>query len=146
MIRSPAPSQTSTPATDREVIAAARVLLARMGVDPADLMRETPDRPRVPTFDEYIPQVADGVSPGTARTYGSYWKRIAAKWGRKGVRVIVVGRLKQRTFETREGQTALYLERPADLDRYTWMFTELTRLALDDEASCRLIAKVKTHL
>jgi integrase/recombinase XerC len=81
MTLSHAPGQTSTPAADREVIAAARVLLQRMGVDPADLMREAPDRPLVPTFDEYIPQVADAVSPGTAGTYGSYWKRIAAKWG-----------------------------------------------------------------
>lgn len=69
MTVSQASTQTSAAANDREVIAAARVLLARMGVDPADLMRETPDRPQVPTFDEYIPQVAAAVSAGTARTW-----------------------------------------------------------------------------
>jgi hypothetical protein len=41
---------------------------------------------------------------------------------------------------------ALYLERPADIDRYTWMFTELGKLALDEEASSALIARVKAHL
>jgi len=41
---------------------------------------------------------------------------------------------------------ALYLERPADIERYTWIFTEASRLALDEEASRRLIAKVKAHL
>src|SRR4051794_7766747 len=75
------PSPTGTAAADRELVAAARVLLQRMGVDPADLMLAPEDRPRVPTFDEYIPAVEAAVSPGTASTYGSYWKRIAAKWG-----------------------------------------------------------------
>jgi transcriptional regulator with XRE-family HTH domain len=41
---------------------------------------------------------------------------------------------------------ALYLERPADIDRYTWIFTEITKLALDEESSRRLIATVKAHL
>lgn len=73
-------TQTVSAAADRELVAA-RVLLQRMGVDPADLMQDPADRPRVPTFEEYIPQVEAAVSPGTASTYGSYWKRIAAKWG-----------------------------------------------------------------
>jgi integrase/recombinase XerC len=68
-------------AAEPELIAAARMMLQRMGVDPADLMRDPADRTPVPTFDEYIPAVADAVPPGTARTYGSYWKRIATKWG-----------------------------------------------------------------
>jgi integrase len=75
------PNQTGTAAADRDVVAAARVLLQRMGVDPADLMLAPEDRPRVPTFDEYIPQVANAVSAGTRRTYESYWKRISRKWG-----------------------------------------------------------------
>lgn len=41
---------------------------------------------------------------------------------------------------------ALYLERPADIDRYTWIFTEITKLALDEESSRRLIATLKAHL
>jgi transcriptional regulator with XRE-family HTH domain len=41
---------------------------------------------------------------------------------------------------------ALYLERPADIDRYSWIFSELTKLALDVEASTHLVAKVKAQL
>jgi integrase/recombinase XerC len=74
-------TQTVSAAADRELVAAARILLQRMGVDPADLMQDPTDRLRVPTFAEYIPEVEAAVSPGTAGTYGSYWKRIAAKWG-----------------------------------------------------------------
>lgn len=37
------------------------------------------------TFDEYIPLVEAAVSPGTAKTYGSYWKRIPAKWGERSL-------------------------------------------------------------
>jgi integrase len=66
---------------DRELMAAARMMLQRMGVDPADLMTNPADRPPVPTFDAYIPEVEKAVSPGTAKTYGSYWNRIRAKWG-----------------------------------------------------------------
>lgn len=77
---------TDTPAgggADRELVAAARILLQRMNVDPADLMTDSTDRPPVPTFDAYVPQVEDAVSPSTAKTYGSYWKRILAKWGNR---------------------------------------------------------------
>lgn len=41
---------------------------------------------------------------------------------------------------------ALYLERPADIDRYTWIFTEIGKLALDEEASRQLVATVKADL
>jgi len=44
-------------------------------------MADPADRPPVPTFDAYIPEVEKGVSPDTAKTYGSYWNRIRAKWG-----------------------------------------------------------------
>jgi hypothetical protein len=66
---------------DRELMAAARMMLQRMGVDPADLMTDPADRPPVPTFDAYIPEVEKAASPGTAKTYGSYRNRIRAKWG-----------------------------------------------------------------
>jgi hypothetical protein len=60
-------THATTVAADRELVAAARVLLQRMGVDPADLMQDPADRPRVPTFDEYIPQVEAAVSPRDRR-------------------------------------------------------------------------------
>lgn len=41
---------------------------------------------------------------------------------------------------------ALYMERPADIERYTWIFTEVTRQALDAAASARLIATVRDNL
>jgi integrase len=60
---------------------AARLLLERMGIDPADLLEVRPARPPVPTFAEYVPVVAAAVSPGTRRAYGSYWNRVVAAWG-----------------------------------------------------------------
>jgi integrase len=81
-VDTPTGSDTQPSGTaDRELIAAARMLLQRMNVDPADLMTDPAQRPPAPTFDTYIPQVEDAVSTGTAKTYGSYWNRIRTKWG-----------------------------------------------------------------
>jgi hypothetical protein len=74
-------TQAATMMADQELVAAVRILLQRMGVDPVDLMQGPADRKPVPTFKEYIPQVEAAVTSSTAGTYGSYWKRIAAKWG-----------------------------------------------------------------
>src|SRR5215471_11190632 len=60
---------------------AARLLLARLGVSPADLMSTTEDRAPAPTFAEYIPVVQAAVTDGTRRVYGSYWNRIVEHWG-----------------------------------------------------------------
>ena len=60
---------------------AARLLLARLGVSPADLLhRHIGPRPAL-TFAEYIPVVQASVSSGTRRVYGSYWNRIVEHWG-----------------------------------------------------------------
>jgi integrase/recombinase XerC len=67
-------------ASQQAVIDAALVLLARMGLSPADLAAAPQDRP-VPTFAEYIPAVAATVSAGTRRAYGTYWNRITEHWG-----------------------------------------------------------------
>lgn len=64
---------------------AARLLLARLDVSPADLLNVVPDRSPVPTFAEYIPVVRAAVSSGTRRVYGSYWNRIAEQWGARGL-------------------------------------------------------------
>jgi hypothetical protein len=45
---------------------AARLLLQRMGISPADLLDVRPSRPPAPTFAEYVPVVAGAVSDGTA--------------------------------------------------------------------------------
>lgn len=67
-------------AADRELMAAARLMLQRMGVDPADLMTDPAERPPVPTFDVNIPEVEKAISPATATAtaYSSYWNRILA--------------------------------------------------------------------
>lgn len=63
----------------RQDLEAARLLLSRLGVDPADLVAATsadsaPDGGPLPTIGEWIPVVAGLVSPSTAASYGSYWK------------------------------------------------------------------------
>ncbi|WBB50240.1 site-specific integrase [Verrucosispora sp. WMMA2044] len=67
----------------RAELDAARLLLARMGISPADLVEAASDRPPAPTFAEYVPVVAAAVSDGTRRAYGSYWKRVLEHWGRR---------------------------------------------------------------
>ncbi|WP_026268476.1 site-specific integrase [Micromonospora sp. CNB394] len=62
---------------------AARLLLARMGISPADLLEAAVPRPPAPTFAEYVPVVAAAVTAGTRRAYGSYWKRVLQLWGQR---------------------------------------------------------------
>lgn len=47
-------NNAASAATERELVAAARMMLQRRGVDPNDLMNDPVDRLPVPTFDEYI--------------------------------------------------------------------------------------------
>lgn len=60
---------------------AAHLLLARMGISPGDLFTAAVAKPPAPTFAAYIPVVAQAVSPGTRRVYGSYWNRLLEHWG-----------------------------------------------------------------
>jgi integrase len=60
---------------------AARLLLARLGITPEQLMEASADDAAIPTFAQYIPQVAAATSPGTLRVYQSYWNRIELAWG-----------------------------------------------------------------
>jgi hypothetical protein len=53
--------------TDRPELAAARLMLERMGISPGDLLDVQPVRPSAPTFAEYVPVVAAAVSPGARR-------------------------------------------------------------------------------
>ena len=62
---------------------AARLLLDRMGIAPADLIATEADRPRAPTFAEYVPVVAAAVSAGTRRVYLSYWNRVLEHWANR---------------------------------------------------------------
>jgi len=57
-------------------VAAARLLLARMGLTVGDLLDSDAASSAAPTFAEYVPVVAASVNLGTRRVYGSYWDRI----------------------------------------------------------------------
>ncbi|HYS39351.1 MAG TPA: site-specific integrase, partial [Pseudonocardiaceae bacterium] len=59
-------AQAISPPSQAE-LEAARLLLARMGIAPSDLLGVTPARPPAPTFAEYIPVVSAAVSAGTRR-------------------------------------------------------------------------------
>ena len=65
----------------RTDVEAALLVLERMGLSPADLLAVPRGRPVVPTFVEYVPVVADAVTAGTRRAYGSYWNRAIDRWG-----------------------------------------------------------------
>jgi integrase/recombinase XerC len=67
--------------TQTENIAAALLLLKKMGVDPADLLQDPAASPDVPTFADYIPRVSRAVSGGTRRLYATYWNRVIDAWG-----------------------------------------------------------------
>ena len=60
---------------------AARLLLARLGVSPADLLTATSDRAPAPTSPNTSPSSRRPSSVGTRRVYGSYWNRIVEHWG-----------------------------------------------------------------
>jgi integrase/recombinase XerC len=77
------PTEPNTaPNTARQAdLDAARLLLDRLGLSPADLLAHPQQRAAVPTFAEYIPVVAAAVGAGTRRVYGSYWNRIQEHWG-----------------------------------------------------------------
>jgi len=72
------------PASSAE-LDAARLLLSKMGIDPAELLAEPLGRTDVPTFSEYIPMVSEAVSESTRRAYSSYWKRLDARWGSRRI-------------------------------------------------------------
>jgi site-specific recombinase XerD len=61
-------------------LAAARLLLERMGISIEDLAAGPAPARVVPTFAQYVPVVAAAVSPGARRAYGSYWNRVLEHW------------------------------------------------------------------
>jgi integrase len=63
-----------------------RRLLEQLGLTPEQLLTDTTAAPAAaPTFDEYVWQVAEAVSPGTRRVYTSYWQRICQRWGARRI-------------------------------------------------------------
>jgi integrase len=66
---------------DPTAIAAARQVLAHLGVTLTDLQSHTTVPAALPTVAEYLPRVIAAAGPGARRTYGTYWQRMAAAWG-----------------------------------------------------------------
>jgi integrase/recombinase XerC len=73
-------------APDAPELEAARILLERLGVTPAQLLaapqasREGAPS-RMPTLAEYIDRVTLAVTPGTRHAYGTYWAKVREAWG-----------------------------------------------------------------
>ena len=62
-------------------IAAARLLLNKLGIEPGDLLQDPGDPPEIPTFADYVPRVSRAVSDSTRSVYGTYWNRVVDAWG-----------------------------------------------------------------
>ncbi|MDP9792912.1 integrase [Catenuloplanes nepalensis] len=75
----------STSQAGQAELAAARLMLERMGISPEDLALAPESRVGVPTFAEYVPVVAAGVTPGTLKAYGSYWNKVVHVWGARRI-------------------------------------------------------------
>jgi integrase/recombinase XerC len=69
------------PGASASDIAAARLLVQRMGIDPADLLHDPVGSSEIPTFADYIPRVSQAVGHGTRRVYSTYWNRVLEAWG-----------------------------------------------------------------
>lgn len=62
-------------------ISAARLLLARLGVKPEELLATSAPRESMPLIRDYVKRVSDAVPAGTRRVYSTYWRRVVEVWG-----------------------------------------------------------------
>ena len=72
---------SSPAASQQAAVDAARLVLQSMGLSLDDLTAAPANRKPMPTFAEYVPVVRATVTPGTLKTYGSYWNRVVEQWG-----------------------------------------------------------------
>jgi integrase len=70
---------------DHAELEAARLLLARLGISPEQLLGVAPEPGPVPTIREYLDQVCQAVPAGARRVYGTYWRRIVNVWGERRI-------------------------------------------------------------
>ena len=84
-------------------VQALRSLLDQLGITAEQLLAAT-QQPwtAAPTFDEYVGQVADAVSPGTRRVYDSYWRRICQRWGDRRITDVTPLEIKRFAEDIRE--------------------------------------------
>jgi integrase/recombinase XerC len=78
-------NDSDRPAPSLSEVEAARVVLERMGICPADLLRSPAAPQEAPAFADYIPRVSKAVSAGTRRVYGTYWNRVILAWGARPI-------------------------------------------------------------
>lgn len=69
-----------TGSDQRAEVAAALLMLDRMGLSLQDLVGAGPAKPP-PTFAEFVPKVRAAVTAGTLKAYGTYWNRLVDEWG-----------------------------------------------------------------
>ena len=72
---------TEPPAAAGQELQALRLLLARLGVNPEQLLSQAPQPVALPTFDEYIARVSVAVPEGSRRLYTTSWRTISTVWG-----------------------------------------------------------------
>lgn len=77
-----------TTAGELDRVAAARRLLAELGVDPAELIGSTPVR-SMPTVGEFLRRVRPAATPAMLRTYGAYWDRLEHAWAARPLDSVV---------------------------------------------------------
>jgi integrase len=80
---------------------AVRVLLARLGVDPSELISTAVPRRVVPTLADYIETVSAAVSPASRRAYSSYWNKAVQRWGGRRLDEVTPTDIKQFGEEVR---------------------------------------------
>jgi len=66
-------------------VAAARLLLEKLGVSLEDLLAEPTEPKYVPTFAEFIPEARRATSAGSLKAYDTYWKRLEAQWAARNL-------------------------------------------------------------
>ncbi|MGW0504068.1 tyrosine-type recombinase/integrase [Micromonospora sp. NPDC003241] len=86
-------------------IEAARLLLARLGVSPEQLINLAMMPKSIPTFDEYIDRVSRSVSPGSLRVYGSYWNKVRDAWGSRRLNEATPLEIRQLVEATKDQRT-----------------------------------------
>ena len=81
---------------------AARLLLEKLGVKPADLLA-APARTEFPLIADYIPLVEKAVTKGTRRVYGPYWAKVVREWGHRRVNEPTALEISQLAEQVRAG-------------------------------------------
>ena len=93
---------TSERGTGWSDLDAARLLLEKLGVRPADMMA-APARTEFPLIADYIPLVEKAVTKGTRRVYSPYWAKVVREWGHRHVNEPTALEISQLAEQVREG-------------------------------------------